>query len=234
MSEHWICAKCDQPILKSQPFTRAIVPGRSPKPGVVSGKVLGVPFEVVPIDIPVLLEAPKGLTQHSRCALAVRTTREFHHRFIVLDNASCRHVGCSIKDAGRHAFMLSEIEDEENRRGNVGAAQRVVDHQDASLVSRSEAQPSLARGHPRSALPWLKSRARTHRHQTPLEQLDDLYPHLAHIYTVIHRSGIARRDAVSRVAVAKSGGLLTQREHLTQKLTHLTGSRAPGAACAGI
>jgi hypothetical protein len=66
--------------------------------------------------------------------------------------------------------MLSEIEDEENRRGNVGAAQRVVDHQDASLVSRSEAQPSLARGHPRSALPWLKS-------QTPLEQLDQTARH---------------------------------------------------------
>ena len=40
MSQHWTCAKCDQPILKGQPFTTAIVPGRSPKPGVVSGKVL--------------------------------------------------------------------------------------------------------------------------------------------------------------------------------------------------
>jgi hypothetical protein len=39
--------------------------------------------------------------------------------------------------------MLSEIEDEENRRGNVGAAQRVVDHQDASLVSRWEAHHRL-------------------------------------------------------------------------------------------
>jgi len=40
MSQPWICAKCDRPILKSQPFTTAIVPGRSPNPGVVSGKVL--------------------------------------------------------------------------------------------------------------------------------------------------------------------------------------------------
>jgi hypothetical protein len=40
MRQHWTCAKCDQPILKSQPFTRAIVPGRAPKPGVDSGKVL--------------------------------------------------------------------------------------------------------------------------------------------------------------------------------------------------
>ena len=27
------CARCDQPILKGQPFTTAIVPGRSPHPG---------------------------------------------------------------------------------------------------------------------------------------------------------------------------------------------------------
>ena len=40
MSLPWTCAKCDRPILKGQPFTTAIVPGRSPKPGVVSGKVL--------------------------------------------------------------------------------------------------------------------------------------------------------------------------------------------------
>src|SRR5713101_6444517 len=40
MSQPWTCAKCDQPILKGQPFTTAIVPGRLPNPGVVSGKVL--------------------------------------------------------------------------------------------------------------------------------------------------------------------------------------------------
>ncbi len=40
MSQPWTCAKCDQPILKGQPFTTAIVPGHSPEPSVVSGKVL--------------------------------------------------------------------------------------------------------------------------------------------------------------------------------------------------
>ena len=29
------CARCDQPILKGQPFTTAIVPGRLPNPDVV-------------------------------------------------------------------------------------------------------------------------------------------------------------------------------------------------------
>ncbi len=62
------------------------------------------------------LEARKWLAQHTGCVLEVRITHEFHDRFIVLDGALCWHVGCSIKDAGRRAFMLSEIEDHENRR----------------------------------------------------------------------------------------------------------------------
>jgi len=40
MTRPWTCAKCDQPILKTQLFTTAIVAGRPPKPGVASGKVL--------------------------------------------------------------------------------------------------------------------------------------------------------------------------------------------------
>jgi hypothetical protein len=40
MSQPWICAKCDEPILRSQRFTTAIVPGRRSNPDVVSGKVL--------------------------------------------------------------------------------------------------------------------------------------------------------------------------------------------------
>jgi len=40
MRQPWTCARCDQPILKGQPFATAIVPGRLPNPGVVSGKVL--------------------------------------------------------------------------------------------------------------------------------------------------------------------------------------------------
>ena len=53
--------------------------------------------------------------QYNNTTLDVRTTREFHDRFIVLDELTCWHVGCSIKDAGSKAFMLSKIEDEGNR-----------------------------------------------------------------------------------------------------------------------
>lgn len=61
------------------------------------------------------LEAKTWLAQHPQVTLEVRTTREFHDRFIVLDDLSCWHVGSSIKDAGNKAFMLSNIEDEGNR-----------------------------------------------------------------------------------------------------------------------
>lgn len=62
------------------------------------------------------LEAKTWLAQHPQATLEVRTTMEFHDRFIVLDDLLCWHVGSSIKDAGNKAFMLSNIEDEGNRR----------------------------------------------------------------------------------------------------------------------
>lgn len=62
------------------------------------------------------LEAKAWLAQHPRVALEVRTTKEFHDRFIVIDELACWHIGCSIKDAGNKAFMLSNIEDEGNCR----------------------------------------------------------------------------------------------------------------------
>lgn len=60
------------------------------------------------------LEAKTWLAQHPRVALEVRTTREFHDRFVVINELACWHVGCSIKDAGNKASMFSNIEDEAN------------------------------------------------------------------------------------------------------------------------
>jgi hypothetical protein len=61
------------------------------------------------------LEAKRWLSQYGGSSLEVRTTKEFHDRFIILDDTACWHVGCSIKDAGNKAFMLSELEDHDNR-----------------------------------------------------------------------------------------------------------------------
>jgi hypothetical protein len=67
----------------------------------------------IPTDFP--QEAQKFLAQHSNFTVEVRKSKQFHDRFIILDSVECWHVGCSIKDAGNRAFMLSKIDDQENR-----------------------------------------------------------------------------------------------------------------------
>jgi hypothetical protein len=61
------------------------------------------------------LEAQKWWRQNNDNTLEIRTTKEFHDRFIVLDQTKCWHIGASIKDAGNKVFMISQIEDEDNR-----------------------------------------------------------------------------------------------------------------------
>jgi hypothetical protein len=60
------------------------------------------------------LEIMKWQAQYG-ADLEIRTTRAFHDRFVVIDGKTCWHIGCSIKDAGGKAFMLSRLEDEANR-----------------------------------------------------------------------------------------------------------------------
>ena len=44
--------------------------------------------------------------------LEIRTTDEFHDRFLILDNRVLYHIGASVKDAGKKAFEISLNEDE--------------------------------------------------------------------------------------------------------------------------
>ena len=60
-------------------------------------------------------ETQTFISQHSDYLIEIRKTREFHDRFLVIDEAKCWHIGASIKDAGRKAFMISLIEDDGNR-----------------------------------------------------------------------------------------------------------------------
>lgn len=60
------------------------------------------------------LEAKKFITQYSHFSLEIRKTKEFHDRFVILDDTQCYHIGASIKDAGQKAFMISRIEDNKN------------------------------------------------------------------------------------------------------------------------
>lgn len=57
------------------------------------------------------LEATKFKNEAPGITLEIRTTRDFHDRFIVLDGTYCFHVGASIKDAGKKACMISQLED---------------------------------------------------------------------------------------------------------------------------
>ena len=44
--------------------------------------------------------------------LKYTTSRDFHDRFMILDNTTVYHIGASIKDAGKKCFAISKIEDE--------------------------------------------------------------------------------------------------------------------------
>lgn len=54
------------------------------------------------------LEGRKFGAQHGN-TVEVRTTKNYHDRFILLNGTKCWHLGASIKDAGNKAFAMSEI-----------------------------------------------------------------------------------------------------------------------------
>jgi hypothetical protein len=60
------------------------------------------------------LEAATFQKQVPHIKLEVRTTPDFHDRFIEVDGIAVYHVGASIKDAGGRAFMISRLEDPPN------------------------------------------------------------------------------------------------------------------------
>ena len=45
-------------------------------------------------------------------SLTVKYTTEFHDRFMIIDRKILYHIGASIKDAGKKAFEISQIDDE--------------------------------------------------------------------------------------------------------------------------
>lgn len=45
--------------------------------------------------------------------LSVKTTKDFHDRFLILDKTEVYHIGASIKDAGKKSFGITKIEDKD-------------------------------------------------------------------------------------------------------------------------
>ncbi|MDE0006167.1 MAG: hypothetical protein OXQ29_26050 [Rhodospirillaceae bacterium] len=70
------------------------------------------------------LESQRFHQQHPQIQLETRRSRDFHDRFIVIDNTACFHIGCSIKDAGNRAFMVSAIEDSRNAEALIDTLRR--------------------------------------------------------------------------------------------------------------
>jgi hypothetical protein len=63
----------------------------------------------------VAAEAKRFTAQHPGVDIQVRQAKDFHDRFVVIDGTDCIHIGASIKDAGKTAFMVSRLEDDANR-----------------------------------------------------------------------------------------------------------------------
>lgn len=45
--------------------------------------------------------------------LSVKTTTDFHDRFLIIDKTKVYHIGASIKDAGKKSFGITKIEDKD-------------------------------------------------------------------------------------------------------------------------
>ena len=69
----------------------------------------------------VVAEAQRFMAQHGGVTVEVRQAKDFHDRFVVIDDRSCVHVGASIRDAGNTAFMVSRVEDPGNLDAVLGA-----------------------------------------------------------------------------------------------------------------
>jgi hypothetical protein len=61
-----------------------------------------------------ILEVAAFQQQVSHIELEVRASTDFHDRFIAIDSTEFYHVGASLKDAGKRAFMISRIHDPPN------------------------------------------------------------------------------------------------------------------------
>ncbi len=60
-------------------------------------------------------EAQAFIAQHSEVRIELRTSSDFHDRFLVVDQSICWHIGASLNHAGSRAFMISVVEDARNR-----------------------------------------------------------------------------------------------------------------------
>jgi len=74
--------------------------------GTLSSAVVTVKLLTSKIPADFGLEAQKFVKQHSGFSVEARRTKDFHDRFIILDEKNCFLLGASIKDAGNKGFTV--------------------------------------------------------------------------------------------------------------------------------
>ena len=71
---------------------------------------------------PAALQAEaKAFASQRQIGIELRKSSDFHDRFLVVDQATCVHIGASINQAGSRAFMISAVEDAGNREALIQA-----------------------------------------------------------------------------------------------------------------
>ncbi len=65
--------------------------------------------------------------QNAQVSFELRTSKDFHDRFLIVDGATCVHIGASIEHAGSRAFMISKVEDSSNRDALIKAVNEAWD-----------------------------------------------------------------------------------------------------------
>jgi hypothetical protein len=75
----------------------------------------------LPADFAVELAAFRK--QRPDIAIEIRSTADFHDRFVVADD-DVYHVGASIKDAGKRAFMINLVQDQANKDKLIGSIEQ--------------------------------------------------------------------------------------------------------------
>ena len=81
------------------------------------------------------LAAKKFTQQYPNLPITIRLSADFHDRFSILDGQRCFHIGASIKDAGKKAFLISEAEDPNNRTALMTQATQTWTAANAYIIS---------------------------------------------------------------------------------------------------
>ena len=111
----WDATSCIEGIISKAEKSIILIDGYVDRKtlDLLSRKKTGIPVEIHTSDKNCNL-TEKEISDFSNQygPLVIRTTDEFHDRFLILDNRVLYHIGASIKDAGKKAFEISLNEDE--------------------------------------------------------------------------------------------------------------------------